>query len=126
MQLPPEIRTGGTAEANYSPTYYPGALDAKNASRVEVKAATDATGVEIRLVRTRIVRVSGKVSGAPPDAQNVSVMMQKIATQGNNFGALVQRDGNFEIWRVDPGKYTLRANLYRPDSQLMSGPVEFE
>jgi len=39
LPLPPEIRTDGTAEVHYSATYYPNALSAKEASRVEVRAA---------------------------------------------------------------------------------------
>jgi hypothetical protein len=120
LPLPPEIRTDGSAEAHYSPTYYPSALDAKSAMRVEVGPAAEVTGVDIRMVRTPMIHVSGKVIGIPPDARDIYVMM---APRGS--GARVQADGRFELWRIDPGKYTFTAvvNQERDRSQYSSGPV---
>jgi hypothetical protein len=66
LPLPLEIRADGTAEVNYAATYYPSALDHKSAARVEVAPAAEVTGIDIKLVRTRITHVTGKVIGAPP------------------------------------------------------------
>jgi carboxypeptidase family protein len=122
LPFPAEIRTDGTAEAHYSPTYHPDALDSKNALRVEVRPAVELTGIDIHLVRTPILRLSGKVEGKPPDGQSVGLSMQP---QG--MGTAVRPDGTFEIWRVDPGRYTLSARSFAPGgTQWGSIPVEVE
>jgi Carboxypeptidase regulatory-like domain len=125
LPFPPEIRTDGTAELHHSPTYHPGELDAKNASRVEVGPAADVTGVDIRLVRTPIVRVSGKVSGLSDGVQNVNVQLTR---PGGGFGngTQVRPDGGFELWRVDPGKYTVYAQHFNNGEMWRSAPVEIE
>jgi uncharacterized protein (DUF2141 family) len=123
LPLPPEIRTDGTAEAHYSPTYYPSALDAKSAMRVEVAPAADLTGVDIRMVRTPMIHISGKVVGTPPGARDTYVMMTPRGS-----GARVQPDGRFELWRIDPGKYTFTAIVNQEGGlgQYSSGPVSVD
>ena len=130
MPLPPETRTDGTTDVNYSPTYYPGSLAEKQAARVEVQAAAELTGIDIRLVRTPIVSVSGRVSGLPPGARNVSIDVQRHSGMGDSSqsGSIVKPDGTFAIWRLDPGKYTLVAAIWGQYGQnrLQSAPVEIE
>jgi hypothetical protein len=124
--FPPEIRTDGTAELHHSPTYHPGELDAKNAARVEVGPAADVTGVDIRLVRTPIVRVSGRVAGRPEGGQNTNVQLMRLGGGFGGNGAQVRPDGSFELWRVDPGKYTVVAQHFNNGEMLRSAPVEIE
>src|SRR5262249_5101667 len=50
------------------------------------------------------IRISGRVTGIPAGQENVSV---SIVDGGG--GATVRPDGTFEIWRVDPGKRSIRA-----------------
>ena len=124
MPVPPEIRTDNTVEVHYSATYHPSALDAKSATRVLVGAATDVPGVDIHMVRTGILHVSGKVAGLPPGAQNAGVSLRSQGGGGN--GAMVRQDGSFEIWRPAPGKYTVQATYHNSGAQLSSAPVEIE
>jgi hypothetical protein len=127
LPTPPEIRTDGTAEIHHSPTFFPGELDAKNATRVETQPGAEVTGVEIKLVRTPILRVSGKVSGVPAGAQNVAVSLVRV--DGISAGAgPVRPDGSFEIWRVDPGKYTATASHYNSSAgtQWRSAPIDVQ
>jgi len=124
MPMPPEIRTDNTVELHYSATYHPGALDAKSAMRVLVGAATDVPGIDIHMVRTPILHISGKVAGMPPGAQNVNVMLRSPG--GGGSGALVRPDGSFEVWRPAPGKYSVQAMSYNSGAQLSSPPVEIE
>ena len=122
LPFPPEIRTDGTVEAHYSPTYHPDALDSRNARRVEVRPAIELTGIDIRLVRTPILRLSGKVEGKPPDGQNLF-----LSVQPQGMGTVARPDGTFEIWRVDPGRYTLSARIFGAGgTQWSSVPVEVE
>jgi hypothetical protein len=130
MAFPPETRTDGTADVHYSPTYYPDALADKQAAQVEVQPAAELTEIDIHLVRTPIVNVSGKVSGLPPGARNVSIDVQRNSGMGDSSqsGSVVKPDGTFAIWRVDPGKYTLVAAIWGQGGQnrLQSAPVEIE
>jgi hypothetical protein len=121
MPFPPEIRTDGTVEVHYSPTYHPSALDAKSATRVEVGPATEVSGIDIRMIRTPIRRVAGKLTGIPPGAENIFVSLQP---QGS--GARAKADGVFEIWRVDPGKYWVAAAANMAGKQYASAPVVVE
>ncbi len=126
LPLPPEIRTDGTAEVNYAATYHPGAADEKSGTRVIVGPGTDVTGVDIRMARTPIVRLAGKVSGIPEGAKNVFVQMMQANGGQSNSGGQVKADGSFEIWRPNPGKYNLRA-MYNSSGEMMaSGVVETE
>ena len=112
LPLPPEIRTDTTVEVHYSATYHPNALDAKSATRVQVGAGTGVPGIDIHLVRTPIVHVSGKVAGMPPGAQNAFVSLRPVGFPGGggSSGGQVRPDGTFEIWRPAPGKCTIQAN----------------
>jgi hypothetical protein len=120
MPFPPEIWADGSTELQDAATYYPGSLDAKTAQRLEVKAGADVSGVDIKLVQVPIVLVSGKVDGIPPGAKGVTIM-----TEPSGQNAAVKPDGTFNIWRLDPGKYTLQAMQWG-QTQLASAPVDIE
>ncbi len=124
--LPPEIRTDGTVEVHYSPTYYPGSLDAKGGERVAVQAGLETSGIEIRLVRTPILTVSGRVTGLPQGVDGAVVETQGKRMMGS--GALVKPDGTFRIYRIDPGKYSLLATYVIPGrgQRAQTAPVEIE
>jgi len=134
LSLPPEIRTDGTSETHYSPTYYPNSLDDAGAARVAVQPGIEAGGNEIRLVRTPIVRVSGKVTGLPPGAENVQFMVQQARNNPGRFGSMgyatnwhgarVKKDGTFSIWRLAPGPYRIGAQWNNSASQMVAAPVD--
>jgi hypothetical protein len=126
IPVPPEIRTDTTVEVHYSATYHPNALEAKSATRVLVGAATDVPGIDIHMVRTPILHISGKVAGMPAGAQNVGVSLRQSGFQGGGNGAPVRPDGSFEIWRPNPGKYIIQATHFTSGIQLTSAPVELE
>jgi hypothetical protein len=131
LPLPPEIRTDGTKESHYSATCYPNVLAGKAQASVEVRAGADSSGMDIRLIETPIVRVSGKVSGLPAGARTSVIARQ---SQGmSSRGASVKPDGTYEVFGMDPGRYTVRA-ITSPsgsgalDSQSLprSAPVEID
>jgi protocatechuate 3,4-dioxygenase beta subunit len=126
LAVPPEIRTDGTMEIQYADTFHPGAVDAKGATRVSVGPGSDVTGIDIRLVRTAIVRLAGRVSGMPEGATNVYLQVTQASGGGGSHGAQVKPNGSFEMWRPDPGKYTLRAMCYDSGETMGSGTVEVE
>lgn len=102
----PEIRTDGTEEIHYSPTYFPNALEPAAATRVEVRPDGEASGIAIQMVRTPLVFVRGVVLGAPRNA----LIQLMLGSGGRSRVAGVSQDGAFEIPNVDPGKYRLFAS----------------
>ena len=129
LPFPPEIRSDGTTDAHYSPSYYPGVLTAASATRLQVQPAAQLAGMDIRLVRTPIVTVSGKVTGAPEGAKNISIQVQRPSASGfgGSSGSQAKPDGTFDLWRLDPGKYTLTASIFSPGGMRMqSAPVDIE
>ena len=127
--FPAEIRTDGTEIVHYSATYYPESLDRASARRVEVGAAADVNGVDIRLIRTAVLSVTGKVDGMPGGKARANLMVMREGEQGaSSANAMVKQDGSFKISPIDPGKYTITALVYGPSPQhnLQSPPVEIE
>ena len=118
--LPPEIRSDGTIELQNAATYYPDSLNAKGSQRLQVRAAAEVSGIDITLVQTPVVQVSGKVTGLPPGVKDLMV-----TTQPEGQDAHVKADGTFSLWRLTPGKYTLQAQHWG-QSMLLSAPLEIE
>ena len=133
MSLPPEVRTDGTKEQHYSPTCYPNVLTGKATPAVEVRAGAESSSMEIRLIETPMVRVSGRIYGAAPGHRVTVILGQQ---QSSHSGGSVKADGTYEIWGVDPGHYSVRATAYPfsgtgmigADMQAMprSAPVEVD
>jgi Carboxypeptidase regulatory-like domain len=125
LPIPPEIRTDGTTEVNYGATYHPGALDSKSATALTVGPASDVIGIDIRMVRTPILRIAGKVTGAPDGIKNLSVLLQQAGAFGSS-GTQAKPDGSFEIWRAIPGKYTAIAMANNAGDVVRSVPVDLD
>jgi hypothetical protein len=121
LPFPPEIRSDGAPQLHDAATYYPGSTTAKSAQRLEVKAGADVSAIDIRLARTPVVTVSGKVTGLPAGFKNAMV---SVVPAGQNGG--VKADGTFTIWQLDPGKQTVMAMYYAGGSTLMSAPLEIQ
>jgi hypothetical protein len=122
LPFPPEIRTDGTVEVHYAPTYHPSAPDAQSATRVTVGPATEVTGVDIKMIRTPLIHISGKVVGMPPGAKGGFMNVQPNTSR---MGTQVKPDGSFEIPRANPGKFTLSVdvNMDGQYGRYSSGPV---
>lgn len=131
MPFPPEIRTDGTSEVHYARTYYPSALTLKAGQRLELRAGADAVGIDIRLVRTPIVSLSGRVVDAPLGGKTVVRAVSSAATGSvSQLAPSVKQDGSFQFWQLDPGEYTLVASSTSQGSGVQRGvqsaPVEVE
>jgi len=101
-----------TAEA---PTFFPGSVDAAAASPIKVNPGEERTGAEIRLQRSTVVRLAGRVSGEVPSgrgarvgirARNDVVVYRGGFMGGGNDGG-IGPDGSFEFRNVRPGEYDL-------------------
>ncbi len=129
MPFPPEIRTDGTHETHDARTYYPDALTVSAGLRVEVAAGTEVSGIDIRLVRTPVVTLSGRVVDIPAGSKASVRAVSSVATGGTVKTAnIVKADGSFQIWQLDPGKYTVVATTQNQGSVrgLQSAPVDIE
>lgn len=130
LPFPPEIRSDGTPDIHYATTYYADSLSSKSAQRLEVKSGADVSGIDIHLVRTPIVTVSGKVVGLPAGFKGAYIQVSQGSADGFNVssqqGTNVKADGSFEMWRLDPGKYTLVASTQVSQTRLQSAPLDIE
>jgi hypothetical protein len=91
--------------------YYPGTLDLREASVIEVKGG-DERGVDIRLASLEAARVTGQLvlpAGAT-SIHGVFVRMKALdSPDAMQYPASMRDDGSFTIPRVPPGAYMLRA-----------------
>ncbi|MCE5306483.1 MAG: carboxypeptidase-like regulatory domain-containing protein [Acidobacteriales bacterium] len=109
---------GGTpaqdgTESGYLTTFYPNSPEASGAATVSVGAGTETGGTDIRLIKTKAVRVKGKVMGMTA-GQRLTVRL--FPKDGGVLGLISARsasvkptDGSFEIAAVTAGTYELRA-----------------
>jgi protocatechuate 3,4-dioxygenase beta subunit len=130
ISVRPEIRADGSVEVHSAATYYPGVLKAKQAGKVEVRPGEETPDIDIQLVGVPFVRVSGKALGVPPGAGQpfADVTMPDSCCPGVQLNS----EGKFEIWGLDPGKYTVRARWEGDGVETLIGrivqtaPVAFE
>jgi hypothetical protein len=106
------LKLTGVEEHNYSWTYYPGTADVRRATTIEVVPGAELQGIDMALVRSRVVSVRGRVTG-PADAPGpFFVMLSPITSEALRQGrqALVRNIGNtFELTGVEPGAYVISA-----------------
>jgi hypothetical protein len=96
----------------YAPTFYPGTMDKRQATKVEVHPG-DEVGANFNLVTTRTFNIRGSVSGVPglaaqSESQDrpASVMLGAIDdSMEQHFQGMILPNGAFEINGVVPGTY---------------------
>jgi len=103
-----------TGRQGYAPTYYPGASDPASAGTLELQPGTLLRGVEITLVKTRTVRLRGRVvDPSGPATMGVNVMLTPRADAEFMFerqlSANMDSQGGFEFPSVVPGAYLVQA-----------------
>ncbi len=129
-------RPGGFAEAStqgagvdegYAPTYYPSAASPEMASAVEVTAGSQLRGIDVRLQKTRTVRIRGRVvngvSGkvAPNTMVRLTPRSETFITGfAPRMGRVYDAAGTFAIAGVTPGSYWLIAEVSEDRTRLMA------
>jgi protocatechuate 3,4-dioxygenase beta subunit len=108
----------------YPPTYYPGATNPLQASKVGVRA-TDEVRIEFRLRRGDMYVVSGSVldaGGQPLQGANVSISPEDLATEFSSprYGGETDSSGRFQITGVAPGGYSVQASKVEDDKQRIA------
>ena len=106
----------GEKEEGYPPIYYPNANAPSSAVPVEVTAGAVVHGIDITLVKTRAVRVSGNAIGSNgKPARNAQVTIRPKDASGFtmlNMSFVRDAKGSFEFRGVVPGVYNVRVNLW--------------
>jgi hypothetical protein len=122
-------RAQQVAEEGYATTFYPNTLLADSAAPIEIGAGTQAQGIDLRLIRTRTVRISGRIVNLPSGANaNTSVQLVARASTwmgSRNFSRGIGHDGTFELRYVSPGSYILMAD-HISDGKRLSARVPIE
>lgn len=114
----------------YVTTFYPGVTDASSASAIEIGPGQEHTGLTIRLRKSRVYRITGKVAGLTGDNSRTQVTLspRDSVTRGFFMGGSAGRikpDGSFEIPNVTPGSYYVMAMRFdRMPSPAGRAPVE--
>jgi hypothetical protein len=123
QEMPPEIRTDGTAELHHGRTYYPSSASPRSAAPVQARAGQETGGIEIRLLPSPILSVSGAVVNVPEGAMQDPAVEWINGREKRNLR--LKRDKTFTAWRVAPGRYQLIATGVDGQSRhLRSAPVE--
>jgi hypothetical protein len=120
-----EVLVDGSTDVHHAATYYPSSPDVRSAGRVTVTAGVETSGIEIRLVRSPMVRLSGVVTGFPAGAHGGMVHLMSQSPSPQKIAA-VKPDGKFEITSVDSGHYQLYAATQDPKQFLQSAAMELE
>jgi hypothetical protein len=115
-------------EYNYTATYYPNTADEASAAPVDVGPGGEIRGIDIRLVKTRVFRVRGRVTGLPDGGRgNPSVMLMSKDGGRNlsNMSPVRPPENRFELRGVPAGSYIVFAQLGGGGQRAMAfQPVE--
>jgi uncharacterized protein (DUF2141 family) len=123
-------------ELTYASTYYPSTADGTAAIPVDVTEGAELRGIDVRLVKTRVFRVRGTITGLPSAGESggrrgpmvpVSLTPREgtpSATQPMMAQVRIP-DGSFEIRNVPPGQYLAHAQTQMGGQQYMAvAPVD--
>ncbi len=112
------IAADAKPDTRYLTTYYPGALDASQASILTLKAG-DEMPANFTLVPTRTYRVHGTIAGILPGQKPTVELFSKAGDSYRANSTEIGPDGQFEVRGVGPGSYAIRASL-GTDSQPLT------
>ena len=105
------VSAGKSREA-YVTTFYPAAMDIQDATAISLAPGGEITNAEIRLRKTRVFRVQGKIvdSSGAPVRRMAMALTPKNALPGLGFtgrSLTISNDGAFDFPHVRPGNYTI-------------------
>lgn len=111
------------ADQNYAPMYFPGTFEVDSATLLEIPAGSDMRGVDMRLLRTRTYRVSGRVVAQAEGRRGGMVVLVPKSSAGFGFGDRLAapwrpNTGSFEIQGVRPGSYNLVAQVFEGQNRM--------
>lgn len=95
-------------------SYYPGVAGIDKASTIEVRSATETSGIDLQIQRTGLYRIRGRIidssTGKPPAQANLNI--SGISPSGIDVSATFYKaaDGSFASPSLPPGIYSLEAD----------------
>ena len=117
----PQVEAEGEA-TGYAPTYAPGTAALDQAMRVRLAGGGEVT-VDLRLMETRVFRITGIVLNSKGEAgRNSSVMLTRPNEMGSSYGSSVSPTGEFTILNVPPGSYELVGRYMPQPTPQPTGP----
>jgi protocatechuate 3,4-dioxygenase beta subunit len=114
-----------TAEA---PTYFPGTTDVNAAAVIRVTPGDERGGAEVRIQRSTVVNVRGRVTGEGVGDRSARLSLISAA-QASSFGfrgpggggAGIGPDGSFTFRNVRPGEYQIVVNQFDRGGPKVTG-----
>ncbi len=110
----------------FIPTYYPNADDPSTASPVDIGPGAEVRGIDVRLRKARVFRVTGKVMNAATGTPMNPAMLIVFRKQAGGMSTVpvsmyaVQGDkGAFELRNIPPGSYSMLAMSTNPQDMMM-------
>ena len=112
----------------YASTFYPSTKDAAAAVPIDVGPGAEVRGIDIRLVKTRVFRIRGRVimpGSVRTNQTMVSLTPKDGGMQMQNTSPARGPENRFEMRGVSPGSYTMHAQFQNGGVQyIASQPVE--
>jgi hypothetical protein len=113
----------GSPETAYVGTYLPNTLDLAQAQRIDVAAGAELSGFQIRLQKSKVVRVSGKLTDAGGEPIKTAQIM--LMAGGGRVGSMSMTmvsdpEGKFELANLQPGTYSAITMQMQGSSPKMS------
>jgi Carboxypeptidase regulatory-like domain len=113
----------GTPETAYVSTYMPNTTDAAQAQTVDIAPGGEVTGLSIRLQKSVVVRVKGKLTdetGQPIKTAQIMMMAGGGRIGSMSMATVNDPEGKFEIANVQPGSYTIMTMQMQGSSPKIS------
>jgi uncharacterized surface anchored protein len=110
--------------------YFPGTTDASSASSVDVPAGLNFTGVDIRLVETRGLRIRGRIrnglTGAAVAGAGITLLPHRgTVSTGSTQHVVSSGEGTFEFHQMAPGTYDIVSSVPNAGVKLAAAvPLE--
>jgi len=104
----------GPSQQAYATVYWPGSIDPAGALPIELGPGTERCGMDVRLIRRRVVSIVGKVEGVEERRALVYLFPKEVVSPAfpeRERRASVHSGGRFELYGVPPGSYTLVAQV---------------
>lgn len=119
-------RAAAKSDEGLIPTFYPNAADAATASPVEVGPGAEVRGIDLKLRKARVFRISGKVMNAVTGTALNPAMIMVYRREAGGMSTIpvsmymVQGDkGAFELRNIPPGPYALLAISTNPQDMML-------
>lgn len=126
---------GGGGRAAFQKTFFPNVTDPGKANVVEVAEGAEATNIDITVGQTiQSFSASGRVvdgdTGKPVtnmmiDLSRTIRLNANSSSSGGGTAGHSDRQGEFKIENLVPGKYSISISL-PPDSEMLAEPVTFD